>query len=112
MNTGPIQETVNSLTERMQNKAVVSKVNLPAVAADAVKKVKTPDTEVSSVVNKMETLNLRDSTTVGSKKYEELPADRFTKVKDFGCPQYSATLIHQRLQNSEKISVVMGAYTI
>jgi hypothetical protein len=102
MSTGPIQKTVSPLTESIPNVAVVSTDSLPAKAADAVKKVKTPDVEVSSVVKKMETLNLRDSTTVGCNSCEELPKDRFTKVKDSGCPQYSATLIQQILQNPEK----------
>jgi hypothetical protein len=95
----------------MNHYSVVSTDSAPAEAADAVKKVKTPDSKVSSVVNNMETSNLRDSTTVGCDKYEELPKDIFTKVKDSGCHQYNATLIQQRLQNCEILCVMMSAHT-
>jgi hypothetical protein len=111
VNTEPIQETVNPLTESMPNTAVMSTDSVRAEAADAVKKAKTPDVEVSSVINKIETLNLRDSTTVGCNKCDELPKDIFTKVKDSGCHQYIATLIQQRLQNCEILCVIMSAHT-
>jgi hypothetical protein len=51
--------------------------------------VKTPGTEVSRNINKMKTSHLRDSTVTGCSKCEELPKDKFTKVRDCGLLPFS-----------------------
>jgi hypothetical protein len=85
----------------MTDIAVVTRDHLPDKAASAVvKKMKTPDYKVSSAANRMETLNLRDSTTFGCYKCEELPKDRFTKVEDYGYPSTVQSLrIYEIQQN-------------
>jgi hypothetical protein len=85
VNAGSIKKTFNPPTKSQPDVAVVSTDSLPAKAANVVEKVKTPDAEVSNVINKVETLNLRNSTTDACTKCEELPKDAFTKVKDSGC---------------------------
>jgi hypothetical protein len=66
------------MAENTQNIAVI-KDRLPA-KGEAVKVV-TADAAVVSVVNKMESFSISDSTSVGCSKMEELPKDRFTEVK-------------------------------
>jgi hypothetical protein len=81
--TEPVQKTVEPLAESTPKISVASKDIVHARAADAVA-VKTPDVEVSRAVNKMGTPDLRDSTIIACSKCEELPKDRFTKVRYSG----------------------------
>jgi hypothetical protein len=62
--------------------------------------VKTPDADASRAVNKTRTSDLSNSTVIGCSKCEELPKDRFTKVRDCGWCQYIAELICKAVMNN------------
>lgn len=59
----------------MPNQAALSQNRLPA------KEVINMQDAAASAVTKMESLNISNSTSVGYSKSEELPKDRFTRVK-------------------------------
>jgi hypothetical protein len=81
VDTGSVQKTVEPLVESTPKISVASKDILHARAAVA---VKTSGAEVSRAVNKTNTSDLRDSTVIGCNKCEDLPKDRFTKVRNSG----------------------------
>jgi hypothetical protein len=73
--------------ENMRNLSVHSQDSLSAQ-----EDVNMPDTAVCTTI-KMETLNISNSTSAGCSKSEELPKNRFTKVKIIFDFKYNAAFI-------------------